>query len=151
MQAAPFETMLEDAAREVLETMCFLAIEEGLPNPACDQAPFLSRKLSFSGPVNGSFGLRSSLPTAALIASNLLGDDLDQISPGQAGDTLGEVANMICGSLLCRVDAKQAFRLSHPVAEPVLLSSDAGLKRITKTMALENGPLFAWVEIEPSR
>ncbi len=150
MQAAPFEAMLEEAAREVLETMCFMFVEQSASS-CCEEALPLSRSLSFSGPVSGSFGLRSSLPTAALIASNLLGNDPDQISSAQAGDTLGEIANMICGSLLCRIDAKQAFSLSHPVAEPILHSSGIKSQRSTRTMALESGPLLAWVEMELNR
>ncbi len=147
MQTALFDVWLEEAVREVLETMCFLPVEKSA-SPAQEEAGQLRRRVEFSGPFTGSFGLCTTPDGARLIACNLLGEEPSQVSPEQAGDTLGEIVNMICGSILCRAEAKQAFTLSHPVDGERGAAGAATAHRGLQSYAIEGSPLTTWLDIE---
>jgi CheY-specific phosphatase CheX len=152
MQVSHFEPWLDEAVAEVLESMCFMTAEsvavkeeEGAPDT------WVRYRLEFRGPGQGRFGVRAPLPTARLIACNLLGTEPEELTEAQASESMGEIANMVCGSLLSRLEKEQAFDLSHPahetdpVAEP-----DAGCDRATRYYALQEGTLVVWMEIYQS-
>jgi hypothetical protein len=134
---------LASAVEEVLETMCFatvLASSEGTgPPPAPeDGAPAaapaitLSAELNFHGGIPGRFRLRLPLNLARGIAAGFLGRDETEVSDTQAREVAGELANMICGSVLSRLEGEATFNLSHPEvteSEPGRESDGAGAHR----------------------
>jgi hypothetical protein len=101
---------LAEAAGEVLETMFFTTVVgEGAAAP-----DGLAMSVIFSGEAYGCLTAGASPDAARALASSFLGDD--EITPVQTEEVLGELANMICGSVLCRLWPSSRFELSHPVA-----------------------------------
>lgn len=151
MIAEQFRPWMQKAVADVFESMCFL-VPEGeplsLPNA---ETGWVARKLSFGGAQNGSFGMATSLVTARLAASNFLGEEPDQIEDGEAGEILGELANMTCGILLGRIGSMQPFSVSPPRTDETWPHTAFPTHRITQAFAVEEGVLVAWLEMEPSR
>ncbi|RXH56283.1 chemotaxis protein CheX [Granulicella sibirica] len=151
MPAAHFSTWMDHSVAEVLESMCFLTAEEStLPMEQHGEA-LVSRRLEFRGPELGCFGVQTTLPTARMIACNLLGEELEEITEEQAGEAVGEIANMVCGAFLARFEAKQAFDLTHPHMDHPLEQSEASATRISRSFLIEEGGLIAWMEIEEGK
>ena len=76
-------------------------------------------RLEFEGEVSGSFTLRMNTGTARLLALNFFGEEESDITELAVGDMVGEMANMICGSVLSRLEAESHFKLSHPSVEAI--------------------------------
>jgi CheY-specific phosphatase CheX len=154
MTQAHFETWLDEAVVEVLESMCFLSPDgpatETPPGESGDQEPWITRRLEFRGPFEGSFGLRSVVSTSTTIACNLLGEEPDELSAQQVGDSIGEMANMVCGAVLCRAETAHAFDLTSPYEDKDFAVEQAAPGRITRSFALEGGVLTTWLEIRQS-
>jgi len=96
---------LLDSAREVFETMVFMALEEaGDEVPDIDEDLSLLGTITFKGAVEGVLGISCDLDCARTIAANMLGTDPDgDLSPDDINDAVGEVANMVMGSVKARV------------------------------------------------
>lgn len=151
MPAALFESWMDHSVAEVLESMCFLSAEESSAPLESDATSVVSRRLEFRGPELGSFGIQTPLTTARLIACNLLGEEPEEISDAQAGEAVGEIANMVCGAFLARFEAKQAFDLTHPYVDHPLEERAVSADRISRSFLVEEGALVAWMEIEESK
>jgi len=113
------QTALSVAVEEVLETMCFsgvLASDEGNTSaPSEDPAtPPVAAELQFDGQPPGAF--RVSLPAhlARALGAAFLGRDEDEVSDADAADVVCELANMVCGSVLSRLESQATFRIGHP-------------------------------------
>ncbi len=76
--------------------------------------PQLVAHLTFEGDRPGSLALRVAQPAARSIAADFLGADESELSDREVGEVICELANMICGSVLSRVESNTAFRLSTP-------------------------------------
>ena len=151
MPATHFDAWMDHSVAEVLESMCFLTAEESaLPLEQHGEA-LVSRRLEFRGPELGRFGVQTTLPTARIIACNMLGQEPDEVTEEQAGEAVGEIANMVCGAFLARFEAKQAFDLTHPYMDHPLEQSEASAKRISRSFLVEEGGLIAWMEIEEGK
>jgi chemotaxis protein CheY-P-specific phosphatase CheC len=74
--------------------------------------------LTFQGEPSGSFLLRLTTVAARQIAADFLGIDESQISDSKTCEVVCELANMICGSVLSRVESAATFRLGEPRIEP---------------------------------
>ena len=122
MEPNEIQTALASAVEEVLETMCFagvLASAEGNVPPEADGgAPVLTAELNFEG--NPSGGFRVGLPTklARVVGAGFLGRDETEVSDSQAEEVVCELANMICGTVLSRLESKAIFRITHPELTP---------------------------------
>jgi CheY-specific phosphatase CheX len=149
MQPAHFEPQiqnrLQEALNEVLEAMCYLSSEDATSDERQKTEHWVGRRLDFRGPRDGRFGLRTPLPTARVIASNFLGEELEDITDDQAGEVIGEVANMVCGTFLASIDSHQAFDLTTP--RPDDQREPASLNRVAHAYALDEGELVVWLEI----
>ena len=146
MQQVHFEPWIQVAVSEVLESMCFLSLDSGAANEQLMEAqPWVGRCLDFRGPLQGQFGLRAPLRTARVLASNFLGEEPGEISDEQAGEVLGEVANMVCGTLLSSIEAHHSFDLTPPRPEDGMHSPSP--HRIARTFALDEGELLVWLEV----
>ena len=151
MSTAPFEQPLDLAVSQVFESMCFLAADPCIPGDAAGAEPFLAevrRCLEFSGPRPGSFGLRTTLPSARMFASNLLGDEALEIEDAQAAESLGEIANMVCGAVLGLIEPEQAFDLTHPHDEPVDSVPLSPANVLFRKYQVEDEILEAWIEFQ---
>jgi CheY-specific phosphatase CheX len=102
---------LSGAVANTLETMFFCEIEppEGGPGPESLQA-----RVDFEGTHAGSLWLRIDLSAARTMAADFLAAEQSDIEDGQAREVICELANMICGSALSRIEHNGRFRLSPP-------------------------------------
>ena len=100
-----FNDALLDGAKEVFESMIFMDIEEssGSSEQLQDQDAMLS-SITFKGEFEGCFAICCGTNCVKTIATNMLGMEPDEtISDEEACDALGEVANMVMGSIKSRV------------------------------------------------
>jgi CheY-specific phosphatase CheX len=105
--------VLQDAVRDVLEKM-FFAIPLEEPDEAGFPADGIAVELAFEGDPSGALLLSMSSPAARQIAADFLGIDESEVSAAQTTDVVCELANMICGSVLSRVESTARFRLASP-------------------------------------
>jgi CheY-specific phosphatase CheX len=106
---------LGESVREVLEKMCFI----DLPAPAAgDEVRMrgIAAELAFDGDPPGSFRLDLDATAARVAAAGFLGEDPAELPLDQVQEVICELANMICGSVLSRVESSAVFRLSKPAA-----------------------------------
>jgi CheY-specific phosphatase CheX len=104
---------LAESVREVLEKMCFI----DLPAPAAgDEVRMrgIAAELVFDGDPPGSFRLDLDANAARVAAAGFLGEDPAELPLEQVQEVICELANMICGSVLSRVESSAVFRLTKP-------------------------------------
>lgn len=97
---------LLDSAKEVFETVAFMALEEVHEN---EEAPRLEDEtllgtITFKGSLEGCLAICYGCHCARTIGANMLGTDPDEpMSDDEMSDAIGEVANMVMGALKARV------------------------------------------------
>ena len=95
---------LLDAAREVFETMAFMALEESEGGIDWKDEESLLGSITFKGSLEGCLGVYCSIACGKAIAASMLGmDNPDDLSETDVPDAIGEMANMIMGSLKSRI------------------------------------------------
>ena len=148
MEASEMGRILADSAVEVMESMFFSSLAEGQGAPCGNlHGPCVSARLSFHGNPPGRFGVRVSAETGRKIAANFLGAGEDDLTESQIGEVVCELANMLCGSVLSRLERESRFELSGPQLDP----PGAGCpERFTacRVLDMEEGPLGMWLELE---
>ena len=102
---------LAAAASDVLETMFFSSVIGEAPVSATPPANALAARLQFSGARGGAFGLRLTEEAARVIAANFLAEETDEPTEQQVQEVICELANMMCGSVLSRLDRGAHFDL----------------------------------------
>ena len=115
---------LVSAVADVLESMFFLDAIGEAPEPPPDAA-MVTVHLTFDGDPPGSFLMRIALPAADAIAADFLGEEAESLTPQQSTDVALELANMICGAVLSRIESRATFRL----ATPQIAADDTGQQR----------------------
>ena len=103
--------ILQTAVDEVLEKMFFLGTLQELGEPGGEE---LTAHMSFDGNPSGSMTLRIVSRAARSIAADFLGEDECGIGEQQMGEVVCELTNMVCGSLLSKVEPNTTFRLNSP-------------------------------------
>jgi CheY-specific phosphatase CheX len=137
------EIFLESAS-EVLETMCFVGVLGENTEP--EVSDLISAELVFNGVPSGHFGVQVPSSTGRLIASNFLGKEAEDITEAEVEQVVGELANMICGSVLSRVEAGARFELLHPVIVPAGEGTPHPAA-VQYTLELEEGVMILWMAI----
>ncbi len=98
-----FSTALLEGAQEVFETMVFMDLEESAEPELQIEGDSLMGSITFSNAIEGCLAIRCTLPCAMTIAVNMLGlDPDDEISDEEIGDAVGEITNMVMGSVKSR-------------------------------------------------
>jgi CheY-specific phosphatase CheX len=108
---------LRDSVNEVLEKMFFVEALGESPDSAPDgtePAAEIAARLTFDGEPSGSLTLRLTSAAARPIAADFLGTDVETVSDRQVEEVVCELANMICGSVLSRVESATIFNLAAP-------------------------------------
>ena len=109
------QRVLHESLVDVLEKMFFISILDETPDTVVLPAEEdIAVRLSFEGKPSGSLTVRLNRFAARSIAADFLGTELDQLSESQVEEVMCELANMICGSVLSRVESAVAFRLGVP-------------------------------------
>lgn len=125
MSDARAAEILSAAAAEVLETMFFTDIE-GQEEPPEPGGPPLQALVRFRGRPSGIFRLSVSAEAARTLAADFLGlEEKDAVTPAQVEDVVGELANMICGAALSRLENDAGFEILPPEAAPAEGGGDA--------------------------
>lgn len=114
---------LLDAAKEVFETMVFMAMEEAKDDASClssestaDAEATLLGSITFKGSLEGCLGICCTTGCARTIAANMLGmDPSEEIGEDDISDAVGEVANMVMGAVKSRIqDEVGSIEVSIP-------------------------------------
>jgi hypothetical protein len=138
---------LSGAVAEVLERMFFLEGLTEAPEPP-PEAETVLVYLSFEGNPPGCFEMRLAREAASNIAADFLGEDRTALTDQQSTDVTLELANMICGAVLSRIESNAAFRLGVPriAAEK---TGQKGPKEETRyTVETGSGTLTAAIQME---
>jgi len=93
-----------DSAREVFETMVFMALEEAQEEGPQMEDKTLLGTITFKGQLEGCLGICCGVHCARTVAANMLGmDPSEAISEDDVNDAVGEVANMVMGAVKARI------------------------------------------------
>lgn len=92
-----------DAAKEVFETMIFMEIEPSAETGALG-SPGIIGTITFKGSLEGCLSFTASMECAETIARNMLAIDGESpLSREETCDAIGEVVNMVMGSVKSRL------------------------------------------------
>jgi CheY-specific phosphatase CheX len=120
--------LLPESAQTTLETMFFATPDRVSADPCRPDGELIAASLSFQGSPPGRFGLLVSVPTARTLAADFAGCDESCLVAEQVTGVIGELANMICGAAVSRLESDAHFDLSSP--------------EVTEVGANEPGPDF---------
>lgn len=100
MDKKDLNDILLGAAKEVFETMIFMDLARSdQPYDSTNEDSLLST-ITFTGQMDGCFAMACSAKCAKTIAANMLGMDADDdLASDDICDAMGEVANMVMGSI----------------------------------------------------
>jgi CheY-specific phosphatase CheX len=147
MQPTDLQQIFQESASEVLETMFFAGVAEEAAEES--DVALVSAELTFHGSPSGKFGVRVPLATGRTIASSFLG--VDEASDDQVSEVVCELTNMICGSVLSRIEAGARFELLHPEVDLQNMDWRQHEGAVGFTFALEEGTVTLWMaEMKPA-
>lgn len=99
-----FDKVLIESAKEVFETMIFMDIQESTDSQQQTQGDLILGSITFSGDLDGCLGIQLTNTCAQAIAKNMLGMEPEEnINEEDINDAIGEVANMVMGSVKARL------------------------------------------------
>jgi len=105
---ADLTELLARTLAQVLEEAAFV-FAEATDDPAPLSSPVLQARLTYGGDHRGELVLAAPSDLAATLAANLLGEDEGGAAmTGDDADALGELLNMIAGSLLVELHGREA-------------------------------------------
>ena len=136
---------LREAVVEVLEKMFFIEASEQPVSEGAPEGPAVTVELTFDGDPPGVFRMSLARAATALIAADFLGEDPELLTESQADDVAKELANMICGAVLSRIESSATFRLGAP--DLVMGDIDAGSTIRGTVCAVQTGSGILTAEI----
>jgi len=97
--------VLMESAKEVFETMVFMDLAEATePDQNNVEGWALLGSITFKGGIEGCLAICCGVPCAQAIAINMLGmDTTEQLTEEDTCDAIGEIANMVMGSVKSRL------------------------------------------------
>jgi chemotaxis protein CheX len=99
-----FAEALLDGAREVFETMMFMTVDDAVEEGTQIQGEALLGSITFKGGIEGCLAVSCAMDCAKTIAINMLGmEPGEEVDEDETADAMGEVANMVMGSLKTRI------------------------------------------------
>jgi CheY-specific phosphatase CheX len=141
MTKKQLENALAECTVEALEQMFFVRALEGTPSDGAEADSDLICRVDFAGETSGCLALRITVEAARSIAAGFLGEDDGALSEVQVGEVLCELTNIVCGSLLSRIESGTTFRLDSPqIAAP---ENSASGEAVVHSVGLDNGVLTA--------
>lgn len=121
MIALEREVLLDAVTAAVNQAMEAMFFDAAAPVPDCGhgEAPdCITVCLWFHDAVDGEFMLTTPLATATALAANFMGLEPDDVDRSQAEQIVCELANIVCGSALSRLEPSTELRLSPPLVTP---------------------------------
>ena len=143
MPEQELSALIEESVTTVLETM-FFADPLGPAEPGAEEgAPVLAARLWFHGSPSGNLAVCISQASARLLAAGFLGEDEESLTEAQTGQIVCELANMLCGSVVSRLESEKSFDLTSPELVPFASIFDSGPPgpACLRSFELENGIL----------
>ena len=159
MSERNYDELVSGTVDTVLETM-FFSTPLGPAEPETGAAVREAR-VAFHGRPSGALGVRLSAASARILAAGFLGEEEESLTESQPGEVVCELANMLCGSLVSKLESEESFDLAAP--ELVDAGSDvpgslpvtrqsaqaASVARaFSKSFELENGILTVTLHLE---
>ena len=96
--------ILLESAKEIFETMIFMDLAEVTEPDQDIEGDALLGSITFKGNLEGCLSICCGTPCAQSIARNMLGLDADdELTEEDTCDAIGEVANMVMGSVKKRM------------------------------------------------
>lgn len=120
---------LAAAAADVLETMFFSSVVGDAPVSDIPAAGTVAVRLPFSGARAGTFAVRLTAEAAQVVAANFLAEEAGEPTAQQVEEVVCELANMMCGSVLSRLDRDAHFDLGQPVLADATETAEASVAR----------------------
>jgi CheY-specific phosphatase CheX len=151
MQASEFAPLIAECCAEVLDAMYFTTVLEtthesgSLPAIGGEDYAF---SLRFQGDIHGTFGVKMGAELARTLASNFLGEEEEALSSQEIGEVAGELANMLCGSVVSRVEGRSKFVLTHPEPLRAVPAMEPRADMLMSTLDTDNGPIHVWVLVD---
>jgi hypothetical protein len=146
------QAVLVLAVEEILEIMYFqtvLASAEGTAPPNADSdGPSLTAEVRFQGNRSGRFRVGVPIKLARLLGAAFLGRDEAEVSDSDAAEVVCELANMICGSVLSRLERQATFEITHPVLIPPEQGVSFEGDSASRWFDLEDGMLAVSLELQ---
>lgn len=104
MTTVSLKDVLLDSAKEVFETMVFMALTESQEHgPAMEETSLLG-SITFKGSLEGCLAISCGMTCARTIAANMLGMDTSEgLGETDVCDAIGELANMVMGTVKSRI------------------------------------------------
>jgi len=120
MIAVDREVLLQTVNAAVNETMeaMFFDAAEPISDSWSGGEDLVTVCLWFHDAVDGEFMLATPLATAVTLAASFMGVDTAEVERRDAEQIVCELANIICGSALSRLEPSSELRLSPPVLTP---------------------------------
>jgi chemotaxis protein CheX len=95
---------LFEGAKEVFETMIFMGLEEAADSDLKVEGDTILGSITFTGELEGCLGIYCDMACAKTITANMLGMNAsEEISNEDICDAIGEVSNMVMGSVKSRL------------------------------------------------
>jgi CheY-specific phosphatase CheX len=139
--------LLSRATQEVLETMFFTDVLGTVEFPRDCTEPFVAARARFRGEPSGSVGLCVSAAAARIIAANFLGEE-ETLTSRQVQDVIAELVNMVCGSVVSRLESHTSFEIRHP--EPTSAESVIEEGATKHCYELDDGILAVTLSLQPN-
>jgi chemotaxis protein CheX len=106
MTTVSLKDALLDSAREVFETMVFMAMEDSSDDTTSLGETTLLGSITFKGHLEGCLGVCCDEACARTIAANMLGMlSADEVGENDISDAMGEIANMVMGAVKARIQS----------------------------------------------
>ena len=108
-------SLLLEASQEIFETMVFMNIQPAEQASVQIGNDSLLGTISFMGDIEGCFDFRCEIDCAQAVAVGMLGmDSVDELTKDDAIDAIGEIVNMIMGSIKAGDEAFAKVQVSIP-------------------------------------
>jgi CheY-specific phosphatase CheX len=140
---------LADSAREVLQRMFFVDLSAEVTDAGLGPPPAgIAAQVIFDGDPPGSFRLDLDTAVAQRVSADFLNEDEAELAPDRINEVVCELANMICGSVLSRIESSSTFRLAKPEIALGPTPEVAALLGASFQASLSGGALRAEIRME---
>ena len=112
-----FNDVVLSSASEIFETMMFMSVRSGQDDECIISGDELLGTITFKGEkIQGALFINCAAQDCHKIAAAMLGlDDPTQVSDTETNDALGEICNMVMGSIKARIIGEYGdFHVSIP-------------------------------------
>ena len=138
---------LASAVADVLERMFFLeGLGEAAESPV--EADTATIQMTFDGDPPGCFQMRLARPAASAIAADFLGEAAESLTGQQIAEVALELANMICGAVLSRIESNATFHLGAPKMVADVAGWQGPATETRYTVETGSGTLTAVIQME---